>query len=97
MTALIIAIIGSNGLWTMIMYLVKRHGQKDPATRLLLGIAHDRLHYLCEKALERGYTSEGEMDDIVQIYDPYTALGGNGTGKQIYERYIKLPIRRQEE
>lgn len=97
-TSIIIAVIGCNGLWTLILYLVQRHDRKkNPESRLLLGMAHDRIVFLCEKACERGWTTSGEMDNITQIYQPYVQLGGNGTGKNMYERYIKLPMKKDGE
>jgi len=33
------------------------------------------------------------MDNITQIYKPYEELGGNGTGKEMYKRYINLPLK----
>ena len=48
---------------------------------------------ICRKACERGWTTEGEMDNITQIYKPYEELGGNGTGKEMYKRYINLPLK----
>lgn len=93
MATIVVAIIGSNGLWAVVMYLLQRHDKKkDPEAQLLLGIAHDRIIFLCQKAVERGWTTTGEMDNITQIYTPYTALGGNGTGKAMYERYLQLPM-----
>ena len=93
-TTIIVAIIGSNGLWTLILYLIQRRDKKkDPESKLLLGIAHDRILFLCRKACERGWTTEGEMDNITQIYKPYEELGGNGTGKEMYKRYINLPLK----
>lgn len=94
MEALIIAIVGAQGFWTVILYLLQRRDRKkDPESRLLLGIAHDRIVYLCGKAIERGSATTGEIDNISQIYEPYKELGGNGTGKAMYEKFMKLPLK----
>lgn len=94
MDQIVIAIVGSNALFTFIQFLITRHDRKkDPEAKLLLGIAHDRIIYLCEKAMERGWTTSGEMDNISQIYMPYAEMGGNGTGKTMFERYKNLPIK----
>lgn len=91
---LILAVVGSNALFAFVRFLITRHDcKKDPETRLLLGIAHDRIVFLCTTAIDRGYTTTGEMDNIEQIYGPYSEMGGNGTGKEMFERYSNLPIK----
>lgn len=48
----------------------------------LLAILHDRLYQACTHYIEKGY-----------IYKSYHALGGNGTGTELYTRAKALPIR----
>lgn len=98
LTTLAISIITSNAISSFAQFLISRHDRKkDPEAQLLLGIGHDRIVYLCRKAIQRGYTTEGEVDNITGIYEPYTKMGGNGSGKKIYEQYIKLPLKEEKE
>lgn len=41
----------------------------------------------------RGEITADEMDNLTLLYDPYVALGGNGTIKKLMERvgiYVKI-------
>ena len=95
-STLVIAVIGSNAIFSFLQFLIARHDKNtEPETRLLLGIGHDRICYLCLKAIQRGYTTPDEIDNISQIYQPYTDLGGNGSGKEMYQRFLRLPIKEE--
>ena len=48
----------------------------------LLAILHDRLYAECSRCLAQG-----------SIYRSYHALGGNGTGTELYNRAKGLPIK----
>lgn len=98
MDQIVIAIVGSNALFTFIQFLITRHDRKkDPEAQILLGIGHDRIVYLCRKAIQRGYTTTEEVDNITGIYEPYTKMGGNGSGKKVYTEYMKLPLKEEKE
>lgn len=63
-------------------------------SEMILGLAHDRIVYLGSKYLQNGEITVQELDDFNQyLYDPYAKLGGNGTGKKIWERVNALPVR----
>ena len=88
--AIVIAVVGCNGLWAFLQYLGEKKGAK---TRMLLGLGHDRLVYLCMKYIERGWISSDEHEDLVAyLYEPYTKMGGNGTVKRLMAEVNKLPI-----
>lgn len=94
---IIIAVFASTGFWS---FLQARFQKKDEANdklnmliRLNVGIAHDRIHALCHEYISRGSVSDDEMDNLTDIYEPYRALGGNGSGKLLYEEVKKLPVR----
>ena len=63
-------------------------------SEMLLGLAHDRIVYLGSKYIERRSITMQELDDFNEyLYEPYTELGGNGTGKMIWERVNDLPVK----
>lgn len=63
-------------------------------SEMLLGLAHDRIVYLGSQYIERGSITMQELDDFDKyLYEPYTELGGNGTGKMIWERVNDLPVK----
>ena len=58
----------------------------------LVAILHDRLYQECSRLLEQGWTTVEDLKNLEYIYKAYHALGGNGTGTELYNRALKLPI-----
>lgn len=86
----VLTLLGSAGFWG---YLEARRAKKDANTRLLVGIAHDRIVYLGMKYVERGYITQDEFENMeVYLYEPYAAAGGNGSAKRVMEEVRKLPL-----
>ena len=52
-----------------------------------------RLIQLCKIYLAQKYITQDQYDQLTEFFKTYTALGGNGQGKQYYDRAIALPIR----
>lgn len=88
---LISAALASTGLWG----ILKKHSQERSATtRLLLGLAYDKITGLGLSYIERGWISKDEYEDYRKyLYEPYMAFGGNGVVERIMEEVSKLPIR----
>lgn len=85
------AVVASSGFWT---YLQKRRDKKDAKTKLLIGLAHDRIMYLCMRYIDRGYITQDEYENLkMYLYDPYEENGGNGSAKRLMLEVDKLPIR----
>jgi len=67
---------------------------KTETTRLLIGLAHDRIMMLCGHYIERGYITKDEYEDLNEyLFIPYTNLGGNGSAKRMMDEVNKLPIK----
>ena len=60
--------------------------------RAIIALLHDRLYALCKAAIRHGSISTDDLDNIKYIWEPYTAMGGNGTGKRLWIEVNKLPI-----
>lgn len=87
---IVCSIIASGGFWA---WLQKRTDYKDVKTRMLLGLAHDRLVYLCLIYIDRGGITKEEFENIDKyLYEPYKELGGNGTVTKLMDEVKKLPI-----
>lgn len=85
------AVLGSSGLWSLILALVMRNLNKND---LLLGLGHDRIIFLCKSYIERGYLSADEYENLHDyLYEPYEKRGGNGTAKKLMDEVKKLPIK----
>ena len=84
------SVMASSGLWT---YIASRHNKKDAKTRMILGLGHDRIVFLCLKYIERGWMTHDEYEDLNKyLYKPYVDMGGNGTAEKLMEMVRKLPI-----
>jgi hypothetical protein len=51
----------------------------------------DRLHQGYKYHTSREWISIDDLKAIEELYHAYTALGGNGTGSELYERLKRLP------
>lgn len=79
------------GFWG---YLRDKDKSNDASTRLLMGLAHDKIMHLGMKYVERGWVTNDEYDDFRKyLYDPYTELGGNGISEHIMYTIERLPIK----
>lgn len=86
----LVTLLGSAGFWG---FLDSRRAKKDANTRLLVGIAHDRITYLGMKYVERGSITRDEYENLNDyLYEPYAAAGGNGSAKRVMEEVRKLPL-----
>lgn len=88
--SILLAMIGSTGLWN---YISTRREKHDAKTELLVGLAHDRIVYLGMKYIERGYITRDEYENLNDyLYVPYAAAGGNGSAKRVMEEVKRLPL-----
>ena len=54
-----------------------------------------RLHESFGEAIKRGYTTVGDYEELSGLYANYKEIGGNGKIEALYNRYRKLPIRKE--
>lgn len=104
-TQILVAIIGSNALFTFVQFLITRHdntknalSQHEKAQNdMLIGLGHDKLLYLTDKFVQRGGITLKERRNLDYLYKPYHAAGGNGDCQIGYEACEKLPTLSDEE
>lgn len=85
------AVLASSGFWA---YIMKRIDKKDVKTQMLLGLGHDRIVFLCQSYLDRGWITTEEYENLHDyLYVPYAKMHGNGTGKKMMAMVDKLPIK----
>lgn len=90
--AIITSALASSGLWAFITRLLDK---KSKSSKMLLGLAHDRILYLGSEYLKRDpkYITMQEYENLHDyLYIPYEALGGNGSAKRIMNEIEKLPV-----
>lgn len=91
MTGILTAIFASSGIWSIVLYLLQRRDSRKGADKkALIALLHDRIYEKCEAALIRGSITMTEFKAISYLYEPYIELGGNGTGRTLYEEVTKL-------
>lgn len=93
--------VTSSGVCSIVLYLIQRKDKKkveydERITRIcnmLLGLGHDRIIYLGGEYLERGCITQDEYKNLHDyLFQPYKALGGNGTAEKIMNEVEKLPL-----
>ena len=87
---IVVSVVASSGFWS---YMQRKDVRKGAQTRLLLGLAHDRIVHLGMNYLERGWMTKDEYEDFLKyLYEPYAEFGGNGLAKRVVEDLMKIPI-----
>lgn len=85
----IVSVLASSGFWA---YWQKRQEDKSARTRLLVGLAHDRIVQSGMYYINRGWLSADEYENLYDyLFKPYKELGGNGTAERVMERLKGLP------
>ena len=56
-----------------------------------------RIRTLCHAYIQRGWMSHDEFSQLQEMYNLYTAIGGNGQTKELYERTMRLDIKTEAE
>lgn len=84
------SIIASTGFWT---FLQSRLGRKSLTSKMLIGLAHDRIIELGMMYIERGSVSHDELENLLDyLYEPYKQMGGNGAAKRVVDQVKTLRI-----
>ena len=85
-----LAVLGSNGLWT---YIQSRNTRRTAKDRMILGLGHAEIFRTAEKYIERDGITTDELEDLEKyLYKPYKEMGGNGTAETIMHKCHSLPI-----
>lgn len=90
---ILIAVLGSSGVWELIKFEAEKHRKKlSDEQKLILGIAHDRIWYLGGQYIRRKGITKSELDNLERFAVPYLSMGGNGTGKKIWNDVKALDL-----
>jgi len=86
------AILGSSGLWALILAVWQgRKSRMTAERRALLGLLYAELTNRCRYYLDSGEISDGEYRDLDKyIYQPYKSLGGDGIAEQLMDQVQPL-------
>lgn len=90
----ICAVFASGGFWALVQKLSEK---KDVKTKMILGLGHDRVIFLCKEYINQGYISADDYENLYDyLYKPYEMMGGNGSAKRLMDQVQKLPIKQPE-
>lgn len=85
------SVLASGGFWTLIQ---RRYDKNDAKTKLLVGLAHDRIVELGMIYIERGYIYQDEFENLNDyLFAPYEKAGGNGSVKRVMDVVRTLPMK----
>ena len=95
------AVFASTGFWAFLTSIIqskstkktKEDKQVELQSKMLKGLAHDRICYLGESYVKQGFITKDDYENLHDyLYLPYKELGGNGTAEKIMKEVEKLPI-----
>ena len=81
----------------LVTWLVRQTKVKKKEYKVLkegiLALLHDRLYMACSFFLNRGYCTVDDRENLECMFRPYKDLGGNGTGEDLFNKCMKLPLK----
>ena len=97
-------VFASTGLWTFILEVYRRHCTRKEDERLKLvkqatmGLLYIGMQMSAQAVFRRGYIDPQELHDIEKyMFEPYHALGGNGSAEALIKRLEELPFKENED
>ena len=81
--------------WMAKKFVLKK-SEYEVLKKGILALLHDRLYQACSFFIEKGYCSLEDRANLEYLYRPYKALGGNGTGEDLYRKCLELPLKKEE-
>lgn len=86
---LITTVLSGPGIWAWAKTRTQRNDAED---KLLLQVAKSQLVTQGREYLKRGYITMDEYEEYESEYQVYSALGGNGLARRIFEQVDELPM-----
>lgn len=85
------SVITSSGLWA---YIARKNTETKANSRLLMGLAYDKIVTVGMGYIQRGHISKDEYEEYLKyLVEPYKELGGNGVADRISKEVGSLPFR----
>ena len=91
---ILVSVLASSGVWAVVMKVMDK---KVVRTQMLIGLGPDRIMYLGNSYIHRGYITSEEYENLVDyLYRPYELMGGNGSAKRVIDEVKKLPLNKHD-
>lgn len=89
------SILGSGGFWK---FLEVRSHKNSANSRLMMGIAYDKITTLGLHYIKRRWITKDELEEFEKYFvQPYLELGGNGIAERIWNEVKVLPFQTHEQ
>ena len=72
-------------------------GQEEVLAKETRSAWRYRIRQLCHIYIARGYMTAEEFNQLQKMFCVYTAIGGNGQTKDLYDKAMNVPIKSPEE
>ena len=87
----LVTLLASSGFWA---YMQRKDNAKSQTSRLLQGLAYDKIVTMGMAYIERGWITNDEYEDYRRyLYEPYKKLGGNGVTERVMAEVSGLPLK----
>ena len=83
------ALLGSSGIWA---WAKTKTDYNNNEAKLLLSVSRNQLITLGRNYIERGYITMDEYEEYEEEYQIYSALGGNGLARRVFQQVDELPL-----
>lgn len=83
------AVLGGSGIWAWAKTKAEHNGNE---AKLLLTVSKNQLITLGRAYIDRGYITMDEYEEYEAEYQLYSALGGNGLARRVFEQVDDLPM-----
>ena len=98
---LIVAIFGSNGLFSLIVLAINRHDRKkdkrnedvEIMRKAIAALSHDSYFRQCRFILAKDEITEEELENHNYLYNAYHSQGLNGTGDRLHQLVLEKPVK----
>lgn len=89
------SVFGSGGFWAFLQVIMRRRDtRRDAMTQLMMGLAQAKITEFGLEYIDRGSVTHEEYENLLKyLYEPYKALGGNGSAQRIMTVVSNLPFR----
>ena len=93
-TTIIVSLIAGLTSSSFLAFLSATLTKHDKFSQMLLGLGHHEILEDGQKLIDKGFVTIQELDDFNHyLFEPYKALGGNGTGEEVAKKVNSLPIK----
>lgn len=90
LTAIVIAVLGSNGLFTLIQFLINRN---STVKMTMQAVSYYMLSDKIEMRLDAGYATPEQRKDLEVLIEAYKKNGWNGDMDARIKRFYELPTK----